>query len=60
MNGPTETEAPEAFTGGVPVYISLRDELVALVGDEVYAILAGLLRERRRRVFLPHPTVRRG
>jgi hypothetical protein len=53
------TEAPEAFTGGTPVYVSLRDELVELVGEEVFAIIEGLLKERRRRVFVPHPTVRR-
>jgi hypothetical protein len=53
------TEAGEAFRGGTPVYVSLREELVALVGDEIYAIIASLLKERRRRVFVPHPTVRR-
>jgi hypothetical protein len=54
------TEAPEAFSGGTPVFVSLRDELVELVGEEVFEIIEGLLKERRRRVFVPHPTVRRG
>jgi hypothetical protein len=39
--------------------VSLREELVALVGDEIYTIIASLLKDRRRRVFVPHPTVRR-
>jgi hypothetical protein len=53
------TEAPEAFTGATPVYVSLREELVELVGAEVYGIIEGILKERRRRVFVAHPTVRR-
>jgi hypothetical protein len=62
------TEAPEAFTGRAPVYRTLRDELVAMVGDDAYALVAGYLDARRpptkRRqragvpVRVPHPTVR--
>ena len=54
------TEAPEAFTGDAPVYRLMRDELVALVGPEVYARLAAYLDERVAgpATPLPHPTVR--
>ncbi|MDQ4132210.1 MAG: hypothetical protein M3179_03165 [Actinomycetota bacterium] len=53
------TEAPEAFVGAQPVYRSMADELVGLVGAEVYGRLAGYLDRRRRGQPLPHPTVRR-
>ena len=57
------TEAPEAFNGGDPVYISLRDELVAMVGQDVYDLLASYLGTRTSRrgqavSLLAHPTVR--
>lgn len=53
------TEAPEAFTGGAPVYLSLRDELVGLVGKRVYRILAAELDRRRSAAIAPlaHPAV---
>ena len=55
------TEAPEAFVGHRPVYAELREELVELVGEDVYARLAGYLQERAAQasVPLPHPAVRR-
>lgn len=37
------TEAPEAFTGAEPVFVSARDELTALVGEEVYEMIAHYL-----------------
>jgi hypothetical protein len=37
----------------------MRDELVELVGDTVYALLSRQLDVRARRTFLPHPAVRR-
>jgi hypothetical protein len=53
------TEAPEAFSGGEPVYRTMAGELAAMVGDEVYARLAAYLDARARAdTFLPHPTVR--
>lgn len=52
------TEAPEAFTGAEPVYRSSRDEIVELVGPEVYALMVEAL-ERPTAVPLPHPTLRR-
>ncbi|HEX2064665.1 MAG TPA: hypothetical protein VHE80_09620 [Acidimicrobiales bacterium] len=54
------TEAAEAFVGDEPVYKAMRDELVALVGEHVYAMLAAYLDDRSRvKVALPHPTVRK-
>jgi hypothetical protein len=55
------TEAPEAFVGRDPVYRSMRDELVELVGKRVYARVAEYLDARGAQpvAFLPHPTVRR-
>ena len=56
------TEAPDAFVGKQPAYITLADELRETVGDEVYKALAEHLDEvssRSRKAFLPHPAVRR-
>lgn len=36
------TGAPEAHTAGEPVYVSMRAELVELVGEEAYAVLVRL------------------
>ena len=52
------TEAPEAFSGNDPVYVASRDEIVELVGQEIYDAMVGQL-ERPDWVPLPHPTVRR-
>ena len=53
------TEAPDAFVGRTPTYVTLRDEIVELVGEPVYAMLDRQLRQRARRTVLPHPAVRR-
>jgi hypothetical protein len=53
------TEAPDAFVGRTPVYVSLRDEIVELTGESVYGLLAAQLAQRARRTVLPHPAVRR-
>ena len=53
------TEAPEAFGGTGAVYRTMADELVGLVGAEVYERLAAYLDVRAGlSVPLPHPTVR--
>ncbi|MFK5635209.1 hypothetical protein [Ornithinimicrobium sp. LYQ103] len=39
------TGSPLAHTGGVPVYVSLRAELVELAGEQAYAVLARLCEE---------------
>ncbi len=51
------TDSPDAFVGRVPVVEHLRAEIVALVGEPVYARIARLLRSVA--VPLPHPAVRR-
>lgn len=56
------TEAPEAFVGRTRVADSMREELVAMVGDEVYAMLMAHLDRRAaqpRGTRLAHPVVRR-
>lgn len=53
------TEAPEAFGSAAPVFRSMAEELIAMVGEEVYARLAAYLDSRSGlTVALPHPTVR--
>ena len=51
------TEAPEAFIGKSPVYVTLREELVELVGAPIYDRLVTYLDSRLRngRHPLPHP-----
>jgi hypothetical protein len=53
------TDGPEAFVGRTPVYLTLRDEIVELTGEPVYALLVAQLAQRSRRAVLPHPAVRR-
>lgn len=52
------TEAPEAFSGAESVYRSSRDEIVELIGQEVYDLMVVQL-ERGGWTPLPHPVVRR-
>ncbi|KAA0232401.1 MAG: hypothetical protein EDR02_17705 [Actinobacteria bacterium] len=49
------TDSDLAFVGRRPVYRALKDELVALVGEEPYRLLANHLRHREEVHFLPHP-----
>jgi hypothetical protein len=51
------TEAPEAFIGTEPVYLATRDEIVELVGSEIYELMVAQL-ERSGWTPLPHPTLR--
>jgi hypothetical protein len=57
------TEAPEAFTAPEPVYVTLRDEIVELVGEWAYgqfaAHVAAVAGARVSERFLPHPALRR-
>ncbi len=58
------TSAPEAFAAagarGRPVYQTLREELVALCGVDVYRLAAGYLDSRSGALVpLPHPALRR-
>jgi hypothetical protein len=56
------TEAPEAFVGRDPVYRTMREELIEMVGKGVYARVADYLdaRDSQTVAFLPHPTLRKG
>ncbi len=49
------TDSPDAFVAKEPVYITLADELVETVGEDVYKALVEHLDERRRRKTLPPP-----
>jgi len=55
------TESPEAFIGKSPVYVTMRDELIAISNEPVYLELAVYLDTVRRRRgsnrALPHPAV---
>jgi hypothetical protein len=52
------TSDPEAFVGAQPVYDYLRDEIVEMIGEDVYRELERLLR-RAKWTPLPHPATRR-
>lgn len=52
------TEAPDAFVGSEPLYVSAKDDIVELVGEHVYAAIVKQF-ERPEWVPLPHPAVRR-
>ena len=56
------TDDPLAFGEDRPVWVTLRDEIVELVGEEPYRQLVDYLTDRTSAgapVFLPHPQVRR-
>lgn len=54
------TGSPEAHVGAEPVYITLRDELVELLGAECYDVLADACRRRRQLgIVAVHPATRR-
>ena len=52
------TDSDDAFHGGKPVYLYLRDEIIELVGQHVYEQMVTLL-ERPKWTPLPHPAVGR-
>ncbi len=51
------TDAPDAFIDSDPVVVTMRDEIVALVGEEVYEQLLDQLRRRPEVAWMPHPAV---
>ena len=53
------TESADAFVGREPVLATLRDEIVALVGEAVYDRLRQLAPQRRATTWVPAPTVHR-
>jgi hypothetical protein len=53
------TEEPDAFVGHRPVYLEMKEELVELVGGDVYQRLVAVLSARAEGwAPLPHPAVR--
>lgn len=54
------TDDPEAFVGHEPVYLTMRDEIVAMVGEAAYELLVDHLQAREPiPQYLPHPALRR-
>jgi hypothetical protein len=53
------TESADAFIDTKAVWLTMTDEIVAMVGPKVYTMLASYLRGRSTKTFLPHPAVRR-
>jgi hypothetical protein len=53
------TEDPRAFVGDVPVYVSSKDEIIALVGQGAYDRVVELIEQRGTSVSLPHPSLKR-
>ena len=53
------TESPEAFIDPEAVIDTLRDEIVGLVGQPVYAQLQERIGQRPVTSWVPHPAVRR-
>jgi hypothetical protein len=51
------TESPEAFTDRKPVYETLRDEIVELVGEAPYEMFVEHVRNREL-TWLPHPALK--
>lgn len=49
------TAAREAFTAQQPLYRTMQAELVSMVGEEVYLLLVGHIKERGGRSVVPHP-----
>jgi hypothetical protein len=54
------TEDPEAFIDRSPVYVTMRDEIVEMVGEEGYdALVAHVTARGGHSQYLPHPALRR-
>jgi hypothetical protein len=56
----SDTELADAFIGDHPVWVSCREELVAMTSPAAYALLEEYLGERAGWVPLPHPALRAG
>ncbi len=53
------TESPEAFVGANSVAVTLSEEIIRLVGADVYARLLEALGQPQLATWVPHPAVRR-
>ena len=54
------TEDPEAFVDHEPVYVTMRDEIVEMVGATAYGLFVDHVAARGSERYLPHPALRRG
>ncbi|MCC5950495.1 MAG: hypothetical protein JJU45_00215 [Acidimicrobiia bacterium] len=54
------TEEPQAFDSPTPVYVSMRDDLVELIGERAYGALAAHIEAGVMDQPLPHPARRAG
>ena len=52
------TESHDAFVAPDPVYLTMRDEIIELIGAEPYRLLAEYLDRRREWQPVPHPALR--
>ena len=53
------TESDDAFVDKAPVYETLRDEIVEMVGQKAYDLLCEHVASRGAERYLPHPVLRR-
>ena len=53
------TEGPEAFVDHRPVYETMRDEIVEMVGLKAYDLFVEHVAARGQERYLPHPALRR-
>jgi hypothetical protein len=53
------TEDPEAFVDHEPVYVTMRDEIVEMVGATAYDLFVQHVAGRGTERYLPHPALRR-
>ncbi len=53
------TEDDLAFVGAEPVYITLREEIIEMIGEEPYRRLAEHLEARGTTQLLPHPALKK-
>ncbi len=55
------TDDPAAFVERTPVYVTMRDEIVEMVGQEAYDLFVAHVTAREcQSQYLPHPALRRG
>jgi len=52
------TESPDAFVDASAVYQTMRDELIELVGANVYELLVAYLKSKPPKAYAPHPATR--
>jgi hypothetical protein len=53
------TDDPLAFQDREPVYKTLKDEILEMVGPDAYEFVVGHIERRGTTVMLPHPALRR-